>query len=45
MPVFAFEQLPEAMEVIKQRAEEKKAPLTILHADQISRLNDVEIGK
>lgn len=45
MPVFAFEQLPEAMEVIKQRAEEKKASLTVLHADQISRLNDVEIGK
>ncbi|KAL4212189.1 FolC bifunctional protein [Rhizopus microsporus] len=44
VPVFAFEQLPEAMEVIKQRAEEKKAPLTFLHADQVSRLNNIEIG-
>lgn len=44
VPVVAFEQLPEAMEVVEKRAAEKDAPLTILHAKDISHLEGVEIG-
>lgn len=44
VPVVSFEQPPLAMEVVKKRAEEKNAPLTILHASQVSKLDHVEIG-
>lgn len=44
VPVVSFEQPPLAMEVVERRAQEKNAPLTILHADQISVLDNVKIG-
>lgn len=44
VPVVAFEQPPLAMEVVERRAQEKNAPLTILHAKDISKLEGVEIG-
>ncbi|KAI9495861.1 Mur ligase [Zychaea mexicana] len=43
-PVIAFEQVSEAMAVIEQRAQEKNAPLTILHAKDIEHLKDVKVG-
>ncbi|KAI7858897.1 Mur ligase [Circinella umbellata] len=43
-PVIAFEQLPEAMTVIEERAKEKNAPLTVLHAKDIEKLKGVKIG-
>lgn len=45
MPVVCFEQLPEAIQVVQQRAQEKNAPLTILYKSQVSNLNGIEIGK
>lgn len=45
MPAIAFEQAPEAMKVIEERAKEKNAPLTIVRADQVENLKDVKIGK
>lgn len=33
------------MKVVEQRAQEKNAPLTVLHAKDISKLEGVEIGK
>ncbi|KAI9269255.1 Mur ligase [Phascolomyces articulosus] len=42
--VIAFEQLPEAMAVIEERAKEKNAPLTILHAKDIEKLKGVKVG-
>lgn len=33
------------MEVVEKRAQEKNAPLTVLHAKDISKLDGVEIGK
>ncbi|KAI8971633.1 Mur ligase [Mycotypha africana] len=44
VPVVAFEQVPEAMEVIERRAREKNAPLTVLRASDISKLDNVEVG-
>lgn len=44
VPVVSFEQPPLAMEVVEKRAQEKNAPLTVLHASDISRLDGVEIG-
>ncbi|KAF1799047.1 Mur ligase [Mucor lusitanicus] len=44
VPVVSFEQPPLAMEVVERRAQEKSAPLTILHAKDISKLEGVEIG-
>ncbi|KAI9024460.1 Mur ligase [Phycomyces nitens] len=44
VPAVAFEQLPEAMKVVEERAKEKEAPLQILHARDIDVLKDVEIG-
>lgn len=44
VPVVAFEQVPAAMEVVERRAQEKNAPLTILHASDVSKLDGVEIG-
>ncbi|KAL0091121.1 Mur ligase [Phycomyces blakesleeanus] len=44
VPAIAFEQLPEAMQVIEERAKEKEAPLQVLHARDIDALKDVEIG-
>ncbi|KAI7896502.1 Mur ligase [Mucor mucedo] len=44
VPVVAFEQVPAAMEVVEKRAQEKNAPLTVLHARDVSKLDGVEIG-
>ncbi|EIE80198.1 hypothetical protein RO3G_04903 [Rhizopus delemar RA 99-880] len=44
VPVVCFEQLPEAIQVVQQRAQEKNAPLTILYKNQVSNLNGIEIG-
>ncbi|KAI8329020.1 Mur ligase [Choanephora cucurbitarum] len=44
VPVVSFEQPPLAMDVVKKRAEEKKAPLTVLYAKDISKLDHIEIG-
>ena len=43
-PVIAFEQLPDAMAVIEERAKEKNAPLTVLHAKDTEKLKGVKIG-
>ncbi|KAI8337294.1 Mur ligase [Chlamydoabsidia padenii] len=43
-PVVCFEQPPEAIEVIKQRAADKNAPLEIIHSSQVADLNGIEIG-
>jgi folylpolyglutamate synthase len=45
VPVVSFEQSPLAMEVIEKRAQEKNAPLTVLHAKDISKLEGINIGK
>ncbi|KAI8143827.1 Mur ligase [Fennellomyces sp. T-0311] len=44
VPAVAFEQVPEAMAVIEERAKEKDAPLTILHAKDVERLKGVKVG-
>lgn len=44
VPVVCFEQLPLAMEVVEKRAKDKNAPLTVLHADQVSLLDGIPIG-
>lgn len=44
VPVVSFEQPPLAMEVVIKRAQEKNAPLTVLYANQVSKLEGVEIG-
>ncbi|KAG0186932.1 Folylpolyglutamate synthetase [Apophysomyces sp. BC1034] len=47
VPAVSFDQVPEALAVVKRRAEEKEivqAPLQIVSADEIERLKDVEIG-
>ncbi|KAG2235237.1 hypothetical protein INT48_004704 [Thamnidium elegans] len=44
VPVVSFEQPPLAMEVVVKRAQEKNAPLTVLYANQVSKLEGVEIG-
>ncbi|KAJ8654726.1 hypothetical protein O0I10_009617 [Lichtheimia ornata] len=44
VPAVAFEQAPEAMKVIEERAKEKDAPLQFLHANEIDRLKDVKVG-
>ncbi|KAI8074462.1 Mur ligase [Gongronella butleri] len=43
-PVVCFEQVPEAMEVVKQRAADKHAPLTVLTPAQVDALKDVKVG-
>ncbi|CAO3702407.1 unnamed protein product [Rhizopus stolonifer] len=43
-PVVCFEQLPEAIQVVEQRAKEKNAPLTILYPNQVSELIGIEVG-
>lgn len=45
MPVVSFEQPPLAMAVVEERAKEKNAPLTVLHAKDVSKLDGIEIGK
>ncbi|KAI7901950.1 Mur ligase [Cokeromyces recurvatus] len=44
VPVISFKQVPEAMEVVKKRAQEKNAPLTIVHAKDICKLDDIKLG-
>ncbi|RCI03852.1 Folylpolyglutamate synthetase, partial [Rhizopus stolonifer] len=44
VPVVSFEQPPLAMEVVERRAQEKNAPLTVLHAKDNTKLDGVEIG-
>ncbi|RUS22971.1 Mur ligase [Endogone sp. FLAS-F59071] len=43
-PAVAFEQPPEAMEVIVQRAQEKDSPLTIIYTKDAEELKDVPLG-
>ncbi|CAO3618377.1 unnamed protein product [Cunninghamella blakesleeana] len=43
-PVVTIEQPPEALEVIKQRANEKNAPLEIVYPSQIDKLKDIKVG-
>ncbi|ORX51711.1 FolC bifunctional protein [Hesseltinella vesiculosa] len=43
-PVVCFEQVPEAMEVVKQRAAEKHAPLKIISANEVDHLKEVKVG-
>ncbi|KAI9315911.1 Mur ligase [Dichotomocladium elegans] len=44
VPAIAFEQPAEAMAVIKERAKEKGSALTVVHTDEIPRLEGVHIG-
>ncbi|KAM3589014.1 Folylpolyglutamate synthetase [Umbelopsis sp. WA50703] len=44
VPAIAFDQVPEANEVIKNRAAEKDAPLHTVYASNVSALDQVEIG-
>ncbi|KAI9487178.1 MAG: Mur ligase [Benjaminiella poitrasii] len=44
VPVVSFEQVPDAMQVVKKRAQEKNAPLTVIHASDISKLDGLKIG-
>ncbi|CAO3610969.1 unnamed protein product [Cunninghamella echinulata] len=43
-PVVCFDQPPEALEVVKERAKEKNAPLEIVYPSQIEKLKNIEIG-
>ncbi|ORZ07700.1 Mur ligase [Absidia repens] len=43
-PVVCFDQPPEAMEVVKQRAADKNAALEIIYPSQIADLKDIDIG-
>lgn len=45
VPVVSFEQTPLAMEVVEKRAKEKNAPLTVVYAKDVSKLEGIEIGK
>ncbi|KAI7861809.1 Mur ligase [Spinellus fusiger] len=44
VPAVSFEQLPEAIQVVEQRAREKNASLQIVHASDIGVLDGIEIG-
>ncbi|KAI9285959.1 Mur ligase [Umbelopsis sp. AD052] len=44
VPAIAFNQVPEAIEVIKQRAAEKEAPLQIVYPENVTALDHIEIG-
>ncbi|KAI8374580.1 Mur ligase [Radiomyces spectabilis] len=44
VPVVSFEQLPEAIEVVKQRAQDNQAPLEIIHASQVNQLDGIKLG-
>ncbi|KAF7725100.1 Folylpolyglutamate synthetase [Apophysomyces ossiformis] len=44
VPAVTFDQVPEALAVIEQRAKEKEAPLQVIQACDIDRLKDIEIG-
>ncbi|KAI8341279.1 Mur ligase [Chlamydoabsidia padenii] len=43
-PVICFDQPPEAIKVIKQRASDKNAPLEIIYPSQVDKLKDIHLG-